>query len=107
MVPFPPGFEIPKFDKYTRETCPITHLKEFSILCHEVAYSDDYLKRLFAWSLGGPTLEWLMNLSKDSYTTFDDLIEKFVAQYSYNIEHHASLSDLCNTKQQNGETNFL
>ena len=66
MVPFPPGFEIPKFEKYTGETCPVTHLKEFSILCQEVAYSDDYLKRLFARSLGGPTLEWLMNLSKDS-----------------------------------------
>ena len=48
MVPFPPGFEIPKFYKYTGETCPITHLKEFSILCQEVAYSDDYLNRLFA-----------------------------------------------------------
>lgn len=48
MVPFPSGFEIPKFDKYMGETCPVTHLKEFSILCQEVAYNDDYLKRLFA-----------------------------------------------------------
>ena len=48
MVPFPPGFEIPKFDNYMGEIDPITHLKEFSILCQEVAYSDDYLKRLFS-----------------------------------------------------------
>ena len=47
VAPFPAGFEIPKFDKYTGETCPVTYLKEFSVLCQEVAYSDDYLKRLF------------------------------------------------------------
>lgn len=47
MIPFPPNFEIPKFDKYTGETCPITHLKEFWVSCQEVAYNEDYLKRLF------------------------------------------------------------
>ena len=109
MILFLPNFEIPKFKKYTRETCPVTHLKKFSILCQEVAYSEDYLKRLFTRSLGGPTLEWLMNLPKGSITSFNDLTRNIVAQYSYNIEHHASLSDLCNTKQQNRETfvNFL
>ena len=85
MVPFPPNFEISKFDKYTGETCLVTHLKEFSILYQEVAYSDDYLKRLFARSLRGPTLEWLMNLPKGSFTSFNDLTSKFIAQYSYNI----------------------
>ena len=37
------------------------------------------------------------------------MTNKFITQYSYNIEHQASLSDLCNTKQQNGQTfaNFL
>ena len=99
MIPFPPKFEIPKFDKYTGETFPITHLKEFSILCQEVAYSDDYLKRIFAQSLGGPMLEWLINLPKGSFTSFNDLMGKFIAQYSYNIEHRASLSDLCNTQK--------
>ncbi len=50
-----------------------------------------------------------MNLPKVSITSYNDLTGKFVAQYSYNIEHYASLSDLCNTKQRNGETfsNFL
>ena len=47
MVSFPQNFEIPKFDKYMGETCPNTHLKEFSVLCQEVAYNEDYLKRLF------------------------------------------------------------
>lgn len=40
---------------------------------------------------------------------FNNLIRKFVTQYFYNIEQHASLSDLCYMKQQNGEifSNFL
>ena len=99
VVPFPPSFKIPKFDKHMGETYPITHLKEFFILCQEVVYSDDYLKRLFARSLGDPVLEWLINLPKRSFTSFNDLTSKFIAQYSYNIKHHASLSDLCNTKK--------
>ena len=57
MIPFPPNFKIPKFDKYMEETCPVTHLKEFFILCQKVAYSEDYLKRLFIGSLRGPTIE--------------------------------------------------
>ena len=43
MISFPPNFGIPKFNKYMEETCPVIHLKKFSILCQEVAYSDDYL----------------------------------------------------------------
>ena len=99
MIPISPNFEIPKFGKYIGETCLITHLKEFSILCQEVAYSEDYLKRLFTRSLRDPTLEWLMNLPKGLITYFNDFMGNFVAQYSYNVEHHASLSDLCNKKQ--------
>ena len=99
VTPFPAGFEIPKFEKYTGEICPVTYLKEFFVLCQEVAYSDDYLKRLFPRSLGGPAFEWFMNLPKSSYTSFNDLTNKFIAQYSYNFEHQVSLSDLCNTKQ--------
>ena len=91
------------------ETCLVTHLKEFFVLCQEVAYSEDYLKRLFTRSLGSPTLEWLMNFPRGSITSFNDFTWKFIAQYSYNIEHHASLSDLCIMKQGNGEifANFL
>ena len=109
VTPFPTSFEILKFDKYTGETCPITYLKKFSVLCQEVAYSDDYLKRLFPRSLGGPAFEWFMNLPKGSYTTFNDLANKFIAQYSYNTNSQVSLSDLCNTKQWHGENfaNFL
>lgn len=93
MIPFLPNFEIPKFDKYTGETCPIIHLKEFLVLCQEVSYSEDYLKRLFTRSLGGPILEWIMNIPRGSITSFNYLTGKFIAQYSYNIKHDASLSD--------------
>lgn len=82
MILFPPIFEIPKFDKYMGETCPITHLKDFFVIFQEVAYSEDYLKRLFTRSLRGPALEWLMNFPRGSITSFNDLIGKFVAQYS-------------------------
>ena len=79
MIPFMLNFEILKFDKYMGEPCPVLHLKEFSMLCPEVSYNEDYLKRIFIRSLEGPTLEWLMNLPRGSITSFNDLTGKFVA----------------------------
>ena len=72
MISFLPKFQIPKFEKYMGETCPATHLKEFSILCQEVTYNEDYLKRLFIRSLGGHILEWLMNIPKGSITSIEN-----------------------------------
>jgi len=72
--------------------------------CQEVAYSDNYLMRLFPRSLGGQALEWFLHLSQGSLTTFADLSEKFVRNFSYNVEHELKMMDLCNTKQRNGES---
>lgn len=47
MIPFLPNIEIPKFEKYIGEKCPIIDLKEFSILYQEVSYNEDHLKRIF------------------------------------------------------------
>ena len=103
-VPFPSNFEPPKFEKYKGKGDPRDHVKEFFISCQEVAYSDNYLIRLFPRSLGGQALEWFLNLPKGSLTTFADLSERFVKHFSYNVEHELTMMDLCNAKQKNGET---
>lgn len=53
MIPFPPNFTIPKFDKYKGRGDLKDHLREFYFTCLEVAHNDTYLMRLFPCSLGG------------------------------------------------------
>jgi hypothetical protein len=103
-VPFPKHFETPKFDKYRGKGDPVSHVKEFYMACQEVAYSDNFLMRLFPKSLGGTALEWFYKIPYGTVSTFAELSEKFVAQYAHNVENELSLLDLCNSKQKGGES---
>lgn len=67
-----------------------------------VVHKDTYLMRLFPKSLSGKAMEWSSKLLS-SIKTFEELVSKFVSQYSYNIQHEITMLDLCNTKQKNRE----
>lgn len=97
-VPFPPYFELPKFEKYKGKDDQRDHAKDFFMSYQEVAYSDNYLIRLFSQSLGGQALEWFLHLPKGSLTTFVNLSTRFIKHFSYNVEHKLTMMDLCNTK---------
>lgn len=102
MPPFPWGFETPKFEKYRGKGDPHDHVREFHSSCLEVAYEDTYLMHLFPQSLGRTTTSWFSRLT-GGIRTFEELIQKFLAHYSHNIEHDITMVDLCNTKQKPGE----
>lgn len=103
MKPFPFQFGIPKFDKYKGKGDPRDHIQEFTAACLEVAHNKTYLMRLFPRSLGGQAMEWFSRLPL-GIKTFDELVNKFITHFSYNIEHEVSMLDLCNTKQKGGES---
>jgi len=102
MPPFPKNFETPKFDKCKGKGDPRDHLREFYIACLEVSNNDTYLMRFFPRSLGGQAVEWFAHLPP-GIRTFPELAKKSVNYFSYNFEHEISMTDLCNTKQKNGE----
>ena len=47
-------------------------------------------------------MEWFSKLPP-GIKSFNDLLDKFVTHYSYNINHEVTMLDLCNTHQKNGE----
>lgn len=102
MPPFPSRVKIPKFDKYDGISDPQDHVREFSASCMEFMHDQTYLMRLFPRSLGGQAMEWLSSLPK-GIKTFEELIQLFLQQYSYNIRHLVTMIDLCNTQQKTGE----
>jgi hypothetical protein len=102
MFPFPKHCEIPKFDRYNGKTDPIDHVREFRNMSLEFAHEDTYLMRLFPRNLGGQSMEWLSKITPP-INTFEELIKKFISQYSYNIQHQIMMLDLCKAKQKVGE----
>jgi len=103
MIPFPPHFEIPQFDKYKGKGNPDDHLRAFFVACLDVAYDDTYLLRLFPRSLAGQALEWFSHLPP-GIKTFSELATKFRSHFAFNIEHEVNMNDIVNNKQRNGET---
>ena len=47
-------------------------------------------------------MEWFSKLPP-GIRSFEELVNKFINQYSYNMQHEVMMKDLCNTKQRNGE----
>src|SRR5271156_2021307 len=74
MVPFPPNVARLKYDKYTGETDPHDHVREFCALSIEYMHEPTYLMRLFPGSLGGNAMEWFSKLNL-KVKTFDELIQ--------------------------------
>lgn len=90
MVPFPPRFEIPRFDKYKGHGNPEERIREFYVACMEVAYKYSYSMCLFPRSLGGQAIEWFSPLPP-GINTFQEIIDQFVIHLSYNIDTNVSL----------------
>ena len=68
----------------------------------EFAHEDTYLMHLFPRSLGAHSMEWLSKITPP-VKTFEELINLFILQYSYNIQHQITMIDLCKVVQKPGE----
>ena len=100
---FPHNYVIMNFTKYRGKGSPIEHAREFHTACIDIAFEHTYLMRLFPRSLGGQCMEWFSKLPP-GIRSFEEMVNKFITQYSYNIQHEITMKDLCNTKQKNGES---
>jgi hypothetical protein len=102
-VPFPAGFEIPKFDKYKGTTNPIDHIREFYIHCMDVGKSNALLIRLFPRILSRAAMEWFSRLPS-GLIDFQDIVDLFINHFSFNMDMDVSLQELNGLKQARGET---
>ena len=102
MLPFPKDIKVPKYDKYDGNGDPHDHVRHFYALSMDFMHEDTFLMHMFPRSLRGQVMEWFTKLSPP-LKTFDDLAKCFIQKYSYNIQHHVTMLDLCNIKQKLGE----
>ena len=102
IVSFHRDVDIPKYDKYDGNGDPHDHVRNFYAHIMDFIHEDIYLMRLFPRSLRGQAIEWFTKFSPH-LKMFDELAQSFIQQYSYNIQHHVTMLDLCNIKHKQGE----
>lgn len=57
----------------------------------------------FPWSLGGHCMEWFSKLQPGIWS-FEELVNRFISQFSFNIQHVVTIKYLYNMKKKKGET---
>jgi hypothetical protein len=103
--PYPPGFRVPEFVKFTGEDnrTASEHVRQFLAQMGE-ASSADYLKvRLFPLSLSGIAFLWFSALPPGSILTWAHLEQRFHDHF-YSGENELKLSHLTSVKQQHDES---
>ncbi|KAJ1685696.1 hypothetical protein LUZ63_017086 [Rhynchospora breviuscula] len=103
-VSLPDNFKLPEFEKYNGEGCPVSHLRAYCGDMVPLRSNDPLLIRCFQKSLTGPALKWFTSLDLSSLTSFDQLSNLFIDQYSYNLDMEPRREDLESLKQNNGES---
>jgi hypothetical protein len=104
LTPYPRGFRIPDFVKFTGEDGRSTfeHIGQFLAQCSEVGTSDVFRVKLFPLSLSGTAFTWFTSLAPNSISTWIQLEQKF-HEYFYSGETELRLSDLTMVKQKYNE----
>ena len=104
-TPYPRGFKIPDFVKFTGEDGRSTfeHIGQFLAQISEVGTSDVYKLKLFPLSLSGTAFTWFSSLAPKSIVTWAQLEQKF-HEYFYSGETKLRLTDLILVKQKYNES---
>jgi hypothetical protein len=101
MVPYPRGFRVPDFAKFTGEDARTTyeHIGQFLAQVSDVGITDIHKVKLFLLSLSSTTFNGFTSLAPNSVNTWVSLEERF-HEYFYNGETELKLSDLTAVRQK-------
>ncbi|KAH9299908.1 hypothetical protein KI387_044604 [Taxus chinensis] len=102
--PYPPQWELPKFSKFHSREDPQQHLRAFKHAYYLIVQDQELMLRTFPMSLAGPALDWYNNIPQHSLFSFSQLAQMFVENFSINITHKISITDLYNIRQFDDES---
>jgi hypothetical protein len=86
-VPYPRGFRVPEFVRFTGEDSRTTdeHIGQFLVQVSHFGITDMHKIRLFPLSLLGTTFNWFVSLPPNTLNTWEHLEQK-IHEYFYNGE---------------------
>ncbi|XP_015081253.1 uncharacterized protein LOC107024815 [Solanum pennellii] len=86
IVELPPGYKIPKFEKFSGSGNPFFHLKIYCENLIGVGNNEGIRIKLFNQSLTGKALEWYSKQDVTKWRTWDDLANVVVDHYKFHVE---------------------
>ncbi|CAK8567693.1 unnamed protein product [Lathyrus sativus] len=103
-VVIPPKFKVPEFSKYKGLSCPNIHLKMYCRKMAAYARDEKLMIHCFQDSLSGASLEWYMQLERNSVRTWAELANAFVKQYKYNTDLAPNRTQLQSMTQKDNKS---
>ncbi|KAL3332290.1 hypothetical protein AABB24_032732 [Solanum stoloniferum] len=85
-VELPPGYEIPKFEKFDGSGNPFFHLRVYCEKLIGVGKNEGIRIKLFNQSLSGKALEWYSKQDTTKWLSWDDMANSFVDHYKFHVE---------------------
>ncbi|KAH7689408.1 Retrotransposon gag domain-containing protein [Dioscorea alata] len=102
LVPYPKGYNVPKFKQFTGIGNPDQHLAHFVTACGDTSAKPSLLLRQFSASLAGVAFEWYANLLPESIQTWQQLKDAFRVRFG-GISDKITIADLAATRQYKDE----
>ncbi|XP_047249421.1 uncharacterized protein LOC124890097 [Capsicum annuum] len=99
-VNLPPGFKMPKFEKYDRHGDLVAHLRCYCNQLKGAGGKEELLMAYFGESLSGLASEWFVDQDIDKWISWDDLANEFVQLFQYNVELIPDEKSLTNMKKK-------
>ncbi|KAH7655809.1 Retrotransposon gag domain-containing protein [Dioscorea alata] len=102
LVPYPKGYNVPKFKQFNGIGNPDQHLAHFVTACGDTSAKPSLLLRQFSASLAGVAFEWYANLLPESIQTWQQLKDAFRVRFG-GISDKITIADLAATRQYKDE----
>ncbi|XP_077222029.1 uncharacterized protein LOC143855862 [Tasmannia lanceolata] len=102
-VTLPSKFKVPDFVKYDGSGSPRSHLKMFINSLEQYGLNSQQMVKLFKMSLSGVATKWFLTLDSAYTKTWEEIVEKFIEQLSYDDGVEVTCRDLEMLKQHINE----
>ncbi|XP_057994336.1 uncharacterized protein LOC131174597 [Hevea brasiliensis] len=100
----PEIFKMPNLAKFDGTGDPKTHLRSYLIVMKTTGLTKNQVTQFFSMSLEGVASSWYHGLEATVRKDWEELVRRFVQQYSYNTALDVTLRDLETTRQKPNET---
>ncbi|KAJ9181599.1 hypothetical protein P3X46_009714 [Hevea brasiliensis] len=100
----PEKFKMPDLAKFDGTGDPKTHLRSYLIVMKTTRLTKNQVTQFFSMSLEGVASSWYHGLEATVRKDWEELVRRFVQQYSYNTALDVTLRDLETTRQKPNET---